>query len=361
MIIEEKTVKKVWELKKLEKTEICKKRLKNRIEKSGIIKINKLGIGVSSMKKHISTILTGLALVLLGVTLVQNIELKRQISEMESNLWNRISYVENAVNGITYNIETTLREEAAFLIGDSWSFQNADIEKGMVTAILEVMPKEYHPEKTNATIVLGENEYPMVLENGAFRAEVEVPLFEVSIVDRVLFEDDGLIRAEHLGWSLSPRYDYLPIVYAHYAGGTTGRPGDKSQGMYEVDFDGELQVEVNGPENAEPIRSIHIVEMVNDEEVGRMEIPTGANGSLPGTFTYEFDNKKVSFPYGSTYAMYVEVKDGYGLIHRAWAWREKIGETGEPEEDPHWWWDGAEASIFNADGEPLAVHDEEFY
>lgn len=337
------------------------------------------------MKKYIPTILSGLACVLLGVTLVQNLELKRQISEMESNLWNRISYVENAVNGITYNIETTLKEEAALLIEDNWSYQSADIENGTVTAVLEVMPKEYNPEKTKAAIVCGEKEYPMVMEKGVYRTEIEIPLFEVSMVERVLFEDDGVIRAENLNWSLSPRYDYLPIVYAHYAGGTTGTPGERSKGMYQVEFDGELQVDVEAREDSEPIRSIHVVEMVNEEVIERTEIPIVPAGSddavtadgnrevaeavaghaasylIPGSFTYEFDHKKVSFPYGSTYAMYVEVEDGYGLIHRAWAWREKIGESGEPEDDDHWWWRGAEASIFDADGKPLMVHDGEFY
>ncbi len=327
------------------------------------------------MKKYIPTILSGLACVLLGVTLVQNYELRRQISEIESNLWNQISRVENAVNGITYNIETTLEEGAALLIDDRWSFQDADIENGTVTAILEVMPKEYHPEKTKAMIVCNEKEYPMSLENGVFRSNVEVSLFERSLVERVLFEEDGVIRSESLNWSLTPRHDLLPVVYAHYAGGTTGRRGDQAKGMYEVEFDGELQVDIDTPQEMEAIRSIYIVEMVDDEVIGRTEIPLDpadvaeAAGDhmaaeaylFPGTFTHEFDHKKVSFPYGSTYAMYVEVEDGYGLIHRAWAWREKISETGEPVDDDHWWWRGAEASIFNADGEPLAVHDEEFY
>lgn len=313
------------------------------------------------MKKHIPTILSGVVCVLLGVTLVQNHELKRQISEMESNLWNRISYVENAVNGISYNIETTLREEAAFLIDDNWSFQNADIENGTVTAVLEVMPKEYHPEKTKAAIICDKIEYPMTLENGIFRADVEVELFQNSLVERVMFEEEGVVRTERLNWSLTPRYDLLPIVYAHYAGGTTGRPGDKSKGVYEVEFDGDLQIDVDAPTEGKGIQTISIVEMVDDNVIERTEIPITDSNRIPGSFTHEFDHKKVSFPYGSTYGMYVELEDEYGLLHRAWAWREKIGETGEPVEDDHWWWRGAEGSIFNADGEPLTVHDEEFY
>ena len=82
-----------------------------------------------------------------------------------------------------------------------------------------------------------------------------------------------------------------------------------------------------------------------------------ANGSI----WFELEQKQVIFPYGSTYGMYVEVEDGYGLFHRAWAWREKISETGESVDDDHWWWRGAEGSIFSPDGEPLAVHDEEFF
>lgn len=313
------------------------------------------------MKKYIPTILSGLACVLLGVTLVQNYELKRQLSEMESNLWNRISYVENAVNGISYQVETKLEEGAALLIDDNWSYQDADIENRTVTAVLEVMPKEYDPEKTKATIICDEKEYPMTLESGIFRAHVEVSLFKNTLVERVLFEEEGAIRTESLNWSLTPRYDLLPIIYAHYAGGATGRPGDQSKGVYEVEFDGELQIDIDAPTELEEIEAISIVEMVDDEVIERTEIPITASDLIPGSFTHEFDHKKVSFPYGSTYAMYVEVEDGYGLIHRAWAWREKIDKNGEPTDDDHWWWRGAEASIFDADGEPLAVHDEEFY
>lgn len=334
------------------------------------------------MKKYIPTILAGAACVLLGISLVQNYEMKQQMQNMETNLYNRIGYLENSVNSVYSNIDSKLEEEANLLMDSRWSFEDADMDAGTVMAVLEVIPKEYRPGETNAVIVCNDQEYPMILENGMFRAEVEISLFEESYVKSVWFEEAGAIRTESLNWGLTPRYDYLPVVYAHYAGGATGMP---KEGIYTVTFDGEIKVNVNQKADLKPIQSICMVEMIDDEEIGRTQIlleemsdeslteneeiapavpivrsDSSVNG-LPSSFVYELDQKKVSFPYGSTYAIYVEVEDGYGLFHRAWAWREKVNENGEPEDDDHWWWRGAEASIYNLDGEALSTHDDEFY
>ncbi len=342
------------------------------------------------MKKYIPTILTGAACVLLAATVVQNMQLKSEIEQLNNNLSNRIANVESSVNRITYNIQNTLEEGAALLLSDEWYFEEADIEAGTVTAVLEVTPKEYHPEKTKATIICGNREYPMTLQNGVYQVKVDVSLFQETYVSSVAFEEDGVIRRESLNWGLTPRYEFLPVVYGRFSGGWTGSPRD---GVYTIQYDGKLDIDIDHTIGEDAIRSITVVEMVNEEVTQQTEIPmeefwadndgndlayirdeSGQTIALEPvgsevysgervTSSYDFDmnQKKVSFPYGSTYAMYVEVEDGNGLLHRVWVRREKIDETGKPAEDDHWWWDGSEASIFSADGEPLAVHDEQFY
>ena len=308
------------------------------------------------MKKHVSSILTVACFVLMIVVLIQNQGLKDQIRQMENDISNRLYQVENSVNGITYNIETKLNEAAALLSSSEWRLGDVDVQNGTVEALLTVVPKEYQPDKTNATIICNSTEYPMILKDGSYCAEITIPLYEASQVESVGFETNGVIRTEVLNWGINPRYDVLPVVYAHYAGGASG---SRRNGNYELSFDGEMEVIVDQKEDAPPVQSVELVEMLNGKEIGRQDVSgkLEANGSI----WFELEQKQVIFPYGSTYGMYVEVEDGYGLLHRAWAWREKISETGEPVDDDHWWWRGAEGSIFSPDGEPLAVHDGEFF
>lgn len=308
------------------------------------------------MKRHVSAVLTAVCCVLTASVLVQNYGLKTQIRQLESNLYNQMGQIESSIDGITYNIETSLEEGAAFLSDSGWSFGEMDMDAGTVSVLTEVIPKEYWPDKTKAVMICDDKEYPMVLENGVYRAEVDISLYRDTKVDAVRFETDGAVRTEALNWGLNPRYDFLPVVYAHYAGGTTGSSRD---GMYTVMFDGEMEITVDQKSDAAPVKSMYMVSVIDDQEIGRTKIPGTMDRN--GCLTYELKQQAVNFPCGSTFGLYVEVEDGYGLLHRAWAWREKIDENGEPVEDEHWWWRGAEGSIFSADGEPLAVHDGEFF
>ncbi len=343
------------------------------------------------MKKYIPTILTGAACALLAATLVQNMQLKEEVQQLNNNLSNRITNVESSINRITYNIQNTLEEGAALLLSDEWYFENADIEAGTVTAVLEVVPKEYHPEKTKATIICGDQEYPMTLQNGVYQTKVDVSLFKETYVSSVAFEEDGVIRRESLNWGLTPRYEFLPVVHAHFSGGSSGSHKD---GIYTLQFDGDIRLNIDHTIGEDEIQSITVVEMLDNEITSRTEISmeefweqNDGNGlesireaaGQPATpvadyapldvyskervnssYRVELDRKKVSIPYGSTYAMYVEVTDGYDLIHRSWVERIQILENGNRADNDHWW-NGSEASVFNADGEPLVVYDEQFY
>ena len=106
------------------------------------------------MKKHVSSILTVAWFVLMIVILIQNQGLKDQIRQMENDISNRLYQVENSVNGITYNIETKLNEAAALLSSSEWRLGDVDVQNGTVEALLTVVPKEYQPDKTNATIII---------------------------------------------------------------------------------------------------------------------------------------------------------------------------------------------------------------
>ena len=303
------------------------------------------------MKKNIPTILTGICCVLLGITLVQNYELKRQISEMESNLWNQVSRLETSVNTITWNIDQKMEEEASILSDSSWSYGDADMDAKTVTVICRVTPKEYVPELTKAYISCENELYPMVLEDGTFVAEIPMNLFEDSCVEHVRFEENGTIRVEKLDWNLYPRQEYLPTAYVDFAGGTSG---SKKDGTFVRTFDSEALIQLDYKDDLKPEKSIEMVEMLDGKELRRTEIPVG-------TYRYEMDHT-VTIPFGSSYGIYFEVTDLYDLHHRCWLWYETVDEKGNSEGDPFdMVWPGAEASIYGADGEPLIVFDEELY
>lgn len=304
------------------------------------------------MKRNTFIVVFILIFFLLINCLIQILSLRDQISSLQSNLNSQISDVNGSVQDIYSNVDDLLKKEASLLSEARWEYGDVDLEAKTVTLKCSVTAKEYSPDRTQASLTCGEEAYPMTLKNGTFTAEIPLPLFSSADVFHVVFADDDVRRTENLGWSFSPRYDFLPNVSAQYSGSMTSR-GDGYQRK------GEVYVDVDTGAPAE-IRSITLVETLDGKIKGTKEMeleePKGDyywHASCPIDKTYKI-------PAGSVQELYVEVVDGYGLHYRTlvdrWTGYEGTGESASAEESAtsiEEGWEIYTTEIYDAEGNLL--------
>ncbi|MBS6396994.1 MAG: hypothetical protein KH452_07570 [Clostridiales bacterium] len=317
------------------------------------------------MKKHLPNVLTAVCCVLLIISLFQNASLKQELQNLQSDTAWSISSVQTSVDSLYADIDTLLQEQASLLSDSSWTFPDStDLQDGTAFVLCSVSPKEYRPEKTSAALICNGTEYPMVLQNGTYSAELPLPLFQESWISAVRFTEEDTIRTEKLDWYLSPRYEYLPTVFANYQGSISWNP---ENGITTKTYNGELTIEVDSTdENTSAVQSITLVECINGEEAVTTDIPLNTvpvhsdedtiplheESEIPSTFYYTLD-KSTEIPFDSTYDAYIEVVDHYNFHHRAWIARDRIDAEGEPADSDMEWWTGMEADIYNENGTAL--------
>lgn len=316
------------------------------------------------MKKNWQTILLAVMCVMLGICMAQIADLKEQLHSFENNTYNRLSYVEMNVNRLYSGIDEKLEQQAKILADSEWSYGEADVDAGTVLLKVSISPKEYRPEATEAYVSCNDTEYLMTLEDGSYTVSIPISMYKESFVSVVKLRDGDAVRTEKLDWYVNPRYEYLPIVYAHYSGSSsgTGKNGVTQQGTYRKTFQGEIQLTIDQKgEYADDIQAVALVECLDDEVVEVTKIPEEtwkASGHYPYSWPFE---KTVSIPFGSTYGVYLEVVDGDGLRHRAWVEKETIDAEGNPVKNTSEFWRGAEASIHDAEGKLVYAPDGEWY
>lgn len=315
------------------------------------------------MKKGISIIVVGISCVLLVICLFQINHLKEQLQSLESNVSHNISNMESSISSIYSNIDMKLEEQSNLLANSDWTFGDPDIEDGTVKVKCTVSPKEYRPEGTRAILMCNGTEYPMLLENREYTVVIPISLFEESHVSKVQFIEDDTVYTENLDWYLSPRYDYLPMVYANFAGSADGKV---KGGSYVKSYDGIIDINIEQEGDMVDVQSITMIECINEKETTRTEIPLSTTTSTgesvnsienPAYFYYDLD-KSVEILFNNTYSIYIEVVDSYNLHYRVLIDYEAIGDNGEPIDDFEWWYH-VESSIYNEKGEALFVPDEE--
>lgn len=336
------------------------------------------------MKKNTPTIISAAACVLVVVCLFQISDLKQQISSLQHDVSTQTSNINNNVNSIYSNIDSKLEQQASILAAEAWEYGDADYDAKTVELLCTVTPKEY-TEETEAVLLIDDTEYAMTRKGADFTTAVDIPLCGETDSLKIVFQDRNRRRTEALDWLLTPRYNYLPIVYAQFDGGGTG---EVKNGAYSYNTNGTINIQVDGKVDY-GFASATLVELLDRQEVGRTDIPLdnadffanyqNENGARPenvnasgtawadgsysnpvGPFYYALD-KDYTIPFGSTLTLYVELEDENGLLHRCTIVRQEISDGGEPLDDDSWMWMGIEASIYDADGNPLSVPDLSLY
>lgn len=328
------------------------------------------------MKKHLSTIVTVLALAIAVISQFRISNLQGEIRQMENRLNSSISNVQsNQSNAIAY-MQQLMEKEASILTHTDFSLGELDLANKTFVFSGSVTPKEHQPGVTEAFLTVNGKAYPMQLANGVYTIQLDLPLFEEARVDKVEFHEGDVIRTETLDKQWSPRYELLPQINGRLSG--SGR-GSAANGVYTWHREGEIRVSVEGKGQAIDVRSVAILEVLDGSEVARTEIPLTSTKSnrneepapepVPEsgftvrgseTFYHEID-RDFNIPYGSTLELAVEVVDGNGLRYRTVLEHWSVNEKGENVDDDLMGLRDLFEKILDADGNILYEVDEADY
>lgn len=328
------------------------------------------------MKKHLSTIVTVLALAIAVISQFRISNLQGEIRQMENRLNSSISNVQsNQSNAIAY-MQQLMEKEASILTHTDFSLGELDLANKTFVFSGSVTPKEHQPGVTEAFLTVNGKAYPMQLTNGVYTIQLDLPLFKEARVDKVEFHEGDVIRTETLDKQWSPRYELLPQINGRLSG--SGR-GSAVNGVYTWHREGEIRVSVEGKGQTIDVRSVAILEVLDGVEVDRTEIPLTSTKSnrneepapepVPEsgftvrgseTFYYEID-RDFNIPYGSTLELAVEVVDGNGLRYRTVLEHWSVNEKGENVNDDLMGLRDLFEKILDADGNILYEVDEADY
>ncbi len=320
------------------------------------------------MKKNTTTILLILCLVISAASYVKIAALEDNFSNLENSTNNSLRQIENRVNNISHNVYEQLEKQASLITESDWKYLDVDLEQRQVTVQAFVTAKEYHPQRTKASLYCNDTTHPMTLTNGQYIANIPLNLFDTCEITRVQFETDGVIQTESLNWSFSPRYDYMPIVHADMGGSsTTSRDNPAVHTMQK-----HLQIDVNyNPDNIKTIpqlKSITVLAYLDgklQQEFDIPIIPEQMDISEGFIFYYTDFNETFNIPAGSTLELYTDVVIDE-LRHRNKVGQIAISDEGSrdgasPEPDHEWWRAAESMEIYDLEGNLLYQLDESQY
>ena len=176
------------------------------------------------MKKHLSTIVTVLALVIAVISQFRISNLQSEIQQLENHLNNRISMLQSNQSAALSRMQELMEQEASILTHTDFSLGEMDLADKTFVLSSNVTPKEHQPGVTEAFLTVNGKAYPMQLTNGVYTLQLDQPLFEEVRVDKVEFHEGDVIRTETLNEQWMPRYRFLPEVSGRLSGsGQIGR------------------------------------------------------------------------------------------------------------------------------------------
>jgi len=169
------------------------------------------------MKEWMKRVFAAVLCIMLIISLVRIHSLEEKLERETGYLQSQIQSLESSINSIYHNVDQKLEEEASLLTFQDWNLASLDVQEKTASVEVSIIPKEYQAGMTEAVLQSGDREYGMTMKDGAYYAEIEVPLFDMTTVDAVVLRDSTYTRTEYLDWSIHPRY-VLPDVHASLSG-----------------------------------------------------------------------------------------------------------------------------------------------
>jgi hypothetical protein len=297
------------------------------------------------MKDWLKRILVTALCITLVISMVRIQNLKEELERETRNLQSQIQSMESRMNSIYNNVDEMLEKEASLLTFNAWKIKSIDVEKETAMVDISIIPKEYQAGMTEAVLQVGSQEYPMIMEDGQYRAEIETALFDSCEIEAVVLRDSTYTRTEYLGWSIHPRYDMLPDVSAHMTGSWSFGPKGKSYNT--LSCDGDIRVRIEGKEDVAAVQSVHLLTVLDGKVQDRTAIPSDEYGEYTIACKESYE-----VPFGSRFEMVVEMVDKHGLVYRNTVERWSSDKTGQSIDDTMDWL-GRSAAIYNKEGKLL--------
>lgn len=301
------------------------------------------------MKGIWQKIFNAVSMILLVACFVRIGGLQNDIQNLKNTINNDYNMIQSSINAISSNVRYEMEQAGNILSDSSWNTSGLNIEEKTATLSCYVVPKVYNPEKTVATIICNDKEFPMAMENGRYVAQFEISLFDESEISHVQFTEDGTISTQQLDWCINPRYDMIPTAYINYSG--ESRQDYKGEeitrtykGAVEIDFehknfggemkDAEIVLLVNGKEEW---KYKPVLEEVHKDDYVAVYM---------GDIEHSFNIRR-----GDTVKLYAEISDENGWRYRGILEDMTIGEKGNPVHNREHY--HSEAEIYDADGNLL--------
>lgn len=297
-------------------------------------------------------------------------KLTESIDDTRANFNNRISQMQNEIQGIYANVDQMLEEQASIISSEEYTYGKLDIENHAVELICSVTPKEYSAENTKAEIYINGNAYPMAYSNGGFSAVVSIPLFKENKIEKIVFTEGDTVRTQETVQYFSPRHEYLPYISISFAGSYSNKTKNKT---YIAEVNGNLDICIYGQTEGLEIASLDFVEVVDGVEVSRKPIssfesahplkesgfgwesvtavPDMSSGNAEIDYSVSLV-KNFEIPFGKYMIVYVEMKDNNGLVYLCNLFTRSISDNGNLLSNNSIEGSGS-ADIYTADGKLL--------
>ncbi|MBQ3123258.1 MAG: hypothetical protein IJC14_03770 [Firmicutes bacterium] len=303
------------------------------------------------MKDKFTKVLLVIICILLVVCLFQIADLRNEVRNKYNHISNNISNVSHEIMNISSNVYNALEEEASLITEESYSLENPDFENFTIKLNASVTPKEYSESRTQATLYVGDDAYPMKREGSTFKTIAEIPLFMQNTVTKVVFREGDTVRTEALNWWVDPREEAIVRTYANFGGGWAAE-NDAEKKTQTVEFAGSLDIDIYN-KTGSYITKAEVVYLIDGETV-KTEIAELQNDN-PREDENFWDSipieDSIEVPYGSTLDICSVITDNYGLRHVNIAERIRVNDEGsmhDPEGD--WIWRAGEDIIYDAEG-----------
>lgn len=271
--------------------------------------------------------------VMLVVCLVKLNHLTDEVNNLQSQLsyWQSdVNNIRSDISSIYDNVDEHLKQEASLLSHVDYELGELDGSTHKAVIHLKVVPKNI-TEGMQLSVSMGEesaefvktdNEYTASLPANIFSDYGEHPMLHIQTAEGTKTE---LLESVDLSYL---HYNYLPVLESDIWGSSTYRNDT-------LTIDGNVLMDCKPSSSSSNVKAVkaELVTELNGKEIDRKDITSKLVDDYC-EFSFE---EKYKVDDGAELAMYVEMEDSAGYIHRSskYYWLEKDGSTGHATEAVH--------------------------
>ncbi|MBQ8802862.1 MAG: hypothetical protein IJZ53_04415 [Tyzzerella sp.] len=271
--------------------------------------------------------------VILVVCLVKLSNLTDEINNLQSQLsyWQSdVNNIRSDISSIYNNVDEHLKKEASLLSHVDYELGELDGFTHKAVIYLKVVPKNITEGmqlsvsigEENAEFIKKDNEYTASLPANIFSDYGEYPMLHIQTAEGTKTE---LLESVDLSYL---HYNYLPVLESDIWGSSTYRNDT-------LTIDGNVLMDCKPSSSSSNVKAVkaELVTELNGKEIDRKDITSKLVDDYC-EFSFE---EKYKVDDEVELAMYVEMEDSAGYIHRSskYYWLEKNGSTGHATEAVH--------------------------